>query len=203
MKSVAQELFDAAFSKPRDARSAEYKQGVLDILRHRLCEQNSDFKVGRYVAGTAQADAYWAGNDEGRQLAREYLNSADVPDAPSEQAELFFANEDGRIDISKAADRFSERCAALIREKLPGNQRQFALMPYRRPFGHEFIGFDWSDETGATLGFTINYGSGAQLYLPDPVWPHVGCIAAQDATDAHHLCRLIAKRVLGNSTGMI
>lgn len=174
---------------------------MLDILRHRISEPNSDFKVGRYVAGTAEADAYWAGNDEGHQLASQYLNSAVALDAPNERTELFFANEDGRIDISKAADRFSERCAALIREKLPGNQRQFALMPYRRPFGHEFLGFDWSDETGAFLGFTINYG--AELYLPDPVWPHVNCITVADSTDAIHLCRLIAERVLGNSIGTI
>jgi hypothetical protein len=117
--------------------------------------------------------------------------------------ELFFANEDGRIDVSEAADRFAERCVALIREKLPGTQRRFAMMPYRRPFGHEFLGFDWSDETGANLGFTINYGSGAETCLPNPVWPHVGCVSVHDATDALHLCRLIAERLLGNSIGEV
>lgn len=117
--------------------------------------------------------------------------------------ELFFANEDCRIDISEAAERFAARCALLICEKLPGNQHRFAMMPYRRPFGHEFLGFDWSDETGATLGFTISYGSDIQPCLPDPVWPYVDCISVSDATDAIHLCRLIAERVLGNSIGTI
>lgn len=75
MELTAKQIFDAAFSKPRDVRSIEYKQGVLDILRHRLGEINPDFKIGRYIAGSAQADAYWAGADEGHRLAREYINN--------------------------------------------------------------------------------------------------------------------------------
>lgn len=116
--------------------------------------------------------------------------------------ELIFANEDGRIDISDAAEQFAERCAALIREKLPGTQRRSRLMPYRRPFGYEFLGFDWSDETGATLGFTFSYDPESQPCLPDPVWPHMNCIVVQDVTDALHLCRLIAERVNGDPAGV-
>lgn len=120
-------------------------------------------------------------------------------EVPVRRNSLVIADEDGRIDVSEDAHRFADQCAALIRKKLPGAQRRFFLMPYRRPFGHEFLGFDWQDETGARLGFTINYGDTA--YLPDPVWPHMNCITVLDATDALHLCRLIAERVNGNSIG--
>lgn len=70
----ATELFDAAFSGPRDPRSKEYKEGVLDALRFRLGESLSI--RCRYEAGTASADAYFAGCDEGHRLARQCLEHA-------------------------------------------------------------------------------------------------------------------------------
>lgn len=71
--STAYEIFDAAFSKPRDPRSDEYRHGVIDILKFRLREANEAFGKHQYKLGTAQADAYFAGCDEGHRLAREYL----------------------------------------------------------------------------------------------------------------------------------
>lgn len=71
--SKAREIFDAAFAKPRDPRSDEYRHGVLDILRFRLGEASEAFLKKQYVLGTAQADAYFAGCDEGHRLAREHL----------------------------------------------------------------------------------------------------------------------------------
>jgi hypothetical protein len=71
--SKAQEIFNAAFATPRDPRSAEYKQGVLDVLKYRLGEANVVGWKMRYTLGTAQADAYFAGCDEGHRRAREYL----------------------------------------------------------------------------------------------------------------------------------
>lgn len=71
--SKAYEIFDAAFAKPRDQRSDEYRHGVIDILKYRLGETNEAFGKKQYVLGTAQADAYFAGCDEGHRLAREYL----------------------------------------------------------------------------------------------------------------------------------
>lgn len=68
--SKAQDIYSAAFSKPRDPRSAEYKQGVLDVLRFRLGEAPSVRCA--YRAGTAQADAYFSGCDEGHRLASAY-----------------------------------------------------------------------------------------------------------------------------------
>lgn len=121
----------------------------------------------------------------------------------AQQNELVFANEDGKVDLSEIAVGFTDKCAALIKERLPGSIRRFSLMPYRRSFGQEFIGFDWEDETGGRLGFTINYGESTEVYLPEPVWPHQNCIAVKDATDALLLCRLIAEKVNGNSLGEI
>lgn len=71
--SKAREIFDAAFSKPRDPRSDEYRHGVLDVMKYRLGEANEAFGKKQYVLGTAQADAYFAGCDEGHRLAREHL----------------------------------------------------------------------------------------------------------------------------------
>jgi hypothetical protein len=72
--SKAYEIFDAAFSKPRDPRSAEYRHGVIDILKFRLRETNEATGKRQYRLGTAQADAYFAGCDEGHRLARGYLD---------------------------------------------------------------------------------------------------------------------------------
>lgn len=69
----AYEIFDEAFSKPRDQRSDEYKHGVIDILKFRLRETNEAFGIRQYAIGTAQADAYLAGCDEGHRLASEHL----------------------------------------------------------------------------------------------------------------------------------
>jgi len=74
-KITAYEIFDAAFAKPRDPRSSEYKQGVMDVLKFRLGEANEVFGKKRYLLGTVQADAYFAGCDEGHRLAREHLEN--------------------------------------------------------------------------------------------------------------------------------
>jgi len=71
--STAQELFDAAFSGARDPRSDAYRHGMLDILKYKLREINQTFGKTNYVMGTAEADAYYAGCDEGHRIAREYL----------------------------------------------------------------------------------------------------------------------------------
>lgn len=75
--SRALEIFDAAFSTPRDPRSDEYRHGVIDILKFRLGEENEVCGKRKYVLGTAQADAYFSGCDEGHRLAREYLERVD------------------------------------------------------------------------------------------------------------------------------
>lgn len=71
----ADAIFAAAFNMPRDPRSPEYKQGVLDALRFRLGE-GSTVRCP-YPPESAQSDAYFAGVDEGHRRAREQTRPAD------------------------------------------------------------------------------------------------------------------------------
>lgn len=64
---TAQQVFDRAFQPGRAPRSAAYKQGVLECLRVRLDGQQH--AKCPYQEGTAEADAYFAGVSEGRELA--------------------------------------------------------------------------------------------------------------------------------------
>ena len=69
--SKATQLFDEAFGEPRDPRSPEYKRGVLAALKFRLGEKPAIRCP--YQLGTAQADAFYSGTDEGNMHARDYL----------------------------------------------------------------------------------------------------------------------------------
>ena len=68
--SAATLIFNKAFKKPRDPRSPEYQNGALCALRYRLGE------IGKihcpHPIGTAQADAWFAGVDEGHAIARHH-----------------------------------------------------------------------------------------------------------------------------------
>lgn len=79
-ESNADRIFAAAFAQLRDPRSAQYKKGVLDVLRFRLHETAAIEGIHKYRPGTAKADAYSYGCDEGHRRAREYL--ARFPKAP-------------------------------------------------------------------------------------------------------------------------
>ena len=92
--SKAREIFDEAFSTPRDPRSEEYRRGVIDILKFRLGETREATGKHPYAPGTAQADAYYAGCDEGHRLAREYLESVGA-DKTAPNAELTGRGPDG------------------------------------------------------------------------------------------------------------
>lgn len=72
--STARQLFDAAFATPRNKRSTAYKDGVLAILEHRLREPGSNVHCN-FEEGTAEADAYFAGCDEGHRIASKYLEA--------------------------------------------------------------------------------------------------------------------------------
>ncbi|MYM72143.1 MULTISPECIES: hypothetical protein [Duganella] len=65
--STADELFAAAFSQPRDPRSAAYKQGVLAALKFRIDGRRIP-KL--YDPATAEDDAYYAGQAEGHAIWR-------------------------------------------------------------------------------------------------------------------------------------
>jgi hypothetical protein len=64
MKTVM-EIYEEAFDQPRDPRSDEYKEGVIATLSYHITGQ----KMPRpYAMGTVQADAFYAGVDEGHRL---------------------------------------------------------------------------------------------------------------------------------------
>jgi len=66
-----------AFARPRDPRSEAYKAGVLAAVVYRLGRIDGAIEPGArgepcpYTPGTAEADAFLAGCDEGHRLARE------------------------------------------------------------------------------------------------------------------------------------
>jgi hypothetical protein len=61
-----EKLVDDELSKG-DPRSMEYRQGVIDVIRFRL---GGTPIPRRYPAGTAQADAHFAGMERGHALWR-------------------------------------------------------------------------------------------------------------------------------------
>lgn len=66
-ENKVQLLFKAAFDRPRDPRSSEYKAGVLASLAFRF---NGVPVRCPYPVGTAAADAYFSGIDEGNLIWR-------------------------------------------------------------------------------------------------------------------------------------
>ncbi|MBK3737646.1 hypothetical protein G3A39_00290 [Paraburkholderia aspalathi] len=64
---TADELMKRAFHAPRDARSPEYKQGVRDTLIFRI---EGIRRALSFEIGTARADAYFAGREEGHRIWR-------------------------------------------------------------------------------------------------------------------------------------
>lgn len=63
--TTARALFDEAFSRDRSPRSAAYRAGVLYALRARLEGLRED---SPYQLGTAEADAFFAGCNEGHDI---------------------------------------------------------------------------------------------------------------------------------------
>lgn len=66
---TAQQLFNEAFSIPRDPCSHEYKVGVLAALKYRLGETTG--MQCPYRMGTASCDAWYSGTQEGHRRGRE------------------------------------------------------------------------------------------------------------------------------------
>lgn len=70
--SKTERVMDLAFYPGRPARSSAYKAGVRDILLKRL-DGVLDIPFP-YRLGSAEADAYLSGMDEGRRRANELLH---------------------------------------------------------------------------------------------------------------------------------
>jgi hypothetical protein len=66
--NIATQLFNKAFHSTRDPRSAAYKAGVLDTLTFK--ESGAELKHP-FEPGTAESDAWIAGNQEGHSLWRD------------------------------------------------------------------------------------------------------------------------------------
>lgn len=64
---TVERLYSAAFNNGRTPRSSEYKAGVLMALEHRI--EHHDIEQP-YRVGTAAADAYFAGIEEGKAIYR-------------------------------------------------------------------------------------------------------------------------------------
>jgi hypothetical protein len=64
---LSQRVFDSAFGRLRFRRSDEYKLGALNCLKARV--DGAMAVACSYPEGSAQADAYLAGVDEGRALS--------------------------------------------------------------------------------------------------------------------------------------
>lgn len=70
MMNTSDKIVAFAFSTPRDPRSAEYKEGMRVVLAFRLGEI-SEVRCP-FPLGTAQADAFFSGCDEGHRRFREH-----------------------------------------------------------------------------------------------------------------------------------
>jgi hypothetical protein len=60
---TAKEKYNEIFNRQRDARSPEYKQGVMAWLQYKL--EKKEIQVP-YKKGTCQFDAFFSGLDEGK-----------------------------------------------------------------------------------------------------------------------------------------
>jgi hypothetical protein len=65
--TIANQLFNKAFHSTRDPRSEAYKAGVLDTLKFK--ESGQELKHP-FDPGTAESDAWIAGNQEGHNIWR-------------------------------------------------------------------------------------------------------------------------------------
>jgi len=59
-----------------DPRSPEYQAGMLDVLRFRINGVPIPQRYTRATIATAQADAYFAGNERGHRLWRQLQDEA-------------------------------------------------------------------------------------------------------------------------------
>lgn len=68
-------LMVETFSAGRQARSKPYRQGVRDMLENRLSQ--TPFPACCFAPGRCEFDAYFAGQDEGRTIARRICEQKD------------------------------------------------------------------------------------------------------------------------------
>lgn len=69
MSNIIETLMNRAFDERREQRSEEYKNGVRTTLEFYI---NGGDPVCPYLMGTAAADAFISGMDEGQSIFRVY-----------------------------------------------------------------------------------------------------------------------------------
>lgn len=69
---LVESLMRNAFDRPRDPRSDAYKLGMRELLAHRVL--GVPFRCP-YTIGTAEADAFFSGSDEGRMIWQLHLEA--------------------------------------------------------------------------------------------------------------------------------
>ena len=67
--TVVEQLMTTAFGRPRDPRSNEYTDGCRALLERKV---NGTPLKCPYRKGTVQADAWFAGTDEGHSIWRDF-----------------------------------------------------------------------------------------------------------------------------------
>jgi len=70
MSILVDELMRGAFDRPRTPRSDAYMRGVRWLLDFRVDGQRP---LCPFKPGTAEADAFFAGRDEGNEIWRAYM----------------------------------------------------------------------------------------------------------------------------------
>jgi hypothetical protein len=73
--TLAQRLFDIAFTRVRSERSQVYKDGVMAALQT-MCEPSKAGQSCPYTAGTVEFDAWFAGKDEGMGIYRDHFRNS-------------------------------------------------------------------------------------------------------------------------------
>jgi hypothetical protein len=68
-EQLAGRLFRDAFQKPRDPRSVQYQKGAFECLYARATGTHANCP---YRFGSVEADAWYAGNDEGWRIWRNH-----------------------------------------------------------------------------------------------------------------------------------
>ncbi|MFY9327829.1 MAG: hypothetical protein WAO76_07400 [Georgfuchsia sp.] len=71
---LVQKMMATRFCRGTTQRSEAYQRGVLHILQAEV-DGTARTRLP-YAVGTAEADAYWAGGDEGHHLARKHRDAA-------------------------------------------------------------------------------------------------------------------------------
>lgn len=118
-------LMAAAFDRPREHRSAAYKAGVRAAL---VLSFDCITRPAPYNIGTAEADAFFAGEAEGRQIiARTRMSTATVLQRIEQCIDV--APHKHPLDRAMCAETFIAALSGVLqRDDMALSNRVFALL---------------------------------------------------------------------------